>query len=110
MAQTSSDLWVLESPAEIIAGETVTFSVEWIGYTTLSTPTAYVYFNGTDVTSTIMASGSHSVSGNIQVLKAVTARQADAGGSYIVAIECVADGNTERRKFELRVLSQSDKQ
>ena len=110
MATATSDLWLLESPMEIIAGESVTFSVEWLGATTLASPTAYVYFNNTDVTSSIMASGSHSVSGNIQTLKAITARTTEQGGSYVITIECTVDGNTERRKFELRVLSASERQ
>ena len=110
MATATSDLWILESPMEIIAGETVTYSIEWLSVTTLASPTAYVYFNGSDVTSDIMTSGSHSVSGNIQILKAITARTTEQNGSYIVVAECTVDGNVERRKLELRVLSPSERQ
>ena len=103
-------LWIVESPIEMVEGETITYSIEWLGTSSLSSPTATVKFNSQDVTSTVMPSGSHSVSSNIQTLKPITAATAHVRGSYIVTIQCTVDGNTEIRLLEIRVLSTEDKQ
>ena len=96
---------IIESPIGMIEGEKVTFSITWLGVTTLSSPTAVVYKSGTDISSTAMASGSHSVSGNVQTLKELTAIAGDGGKRYIVIIEAVIDsGNVERRKLIVNII------
>ena len=97
-------LWVKESPIEMVVGETVTYSVTFEGITTCSSPSAKVYRNETDITSTAMPSGSASASGNVVTLKPLVALSADGDEIYIVAITATADGNTEIRKCEVYIL------
>ena len=99
----AEDILVIESPINMIEGETITYSLTWLGSTSLSPPTAIVYRNKADITSTVMTSGSHSVSGNVQTLKPLLAGSTDGKKKYVVIIECVVDGNTERRKLIVNI-------
>ena len=103
-----TSLWVKESPITAVEGEIITYSLTWLGASNLSTPTALVYFKGSDVTSTAMPSGSHSKSGNVQTLKPITFASAWVNNFIVVAIQCVVDGNTEIRKLKIRVQKASD--
>ncbi len=103
-----SNLWLNESPMTMIEGETVTFSVTWLGATDVSSPGATVYKNGADVTSTVMPSGAHSASGNVQALKPMAAGSNDGGNAYVVVVQAAVDGNTERRKLLVKVLKASE--
>jgi hypothetical protein len=100
-----TNLWLLESPDNIIEGETITYSIEWLGASAVSGTTCKVYFNNADVTSTVMPSGSFSQSGTVSTLKPLAAQTGHGGGIYVVVPQATVDGNTELRKFELRVLS-----
>jgi hypothetical protein len=100
-----TNLKILESPIEMIEGEVITYSIVWEGAASVANPTAAVYRNGEDYTVTAMASGdSHSVSGNVQTLKAITAGAQDGGEEYVVVIQAEVDGNTERRKLVIEIL------
>ena len=105
-----TDVWLLESPIVAIEGESLVFNVTMLGASSVSSPTAFVYFNGTDVTSAAMPSGSHSVSGNVITLKALSVLAAYAGGELVVVPQATVDGNTELRKFMVSVLRASDTQ
>ncbi len=105
-----TSVWLLESPIPVIEGESLFYNVTWLGASAVSSPNATVYFNGTDVTSAAMPSGSHSVSGNVMTLKALSVLAAYAGGELVVVPQATVDGNTELRKFMLSVLKASDKQ
>jgi hypothetical protein len=102
-----TDVLLIESPINMIEGETITYSVTWQGASSLSSPTAKVYKDGTDITSTAMSSGSHSVSGNVQTLKPLVAGSTDGKKKYVVIIEVVVDGNTERRKLIVNIVKAS---
>ncbi|KKK59940.1 hypothetical protein LCGC14_3029340 [marine sediment metagenome] len=105
---TQSVPLIIESPVYMIEGETITWSITWLGVSSLASPTAVVYKDGTDVSSTVMASGSHLVSGNVQTLKPVVAGSTDGGKRYTVIIEAVVDsGNTERRKLMVIIIKAS---
>ncbi|MDH3943705.1 MAG: hypothetical protein OEV06_06420 [Anaerolineae bacterium] len=94
-----NEIMLIESPVQMMTGETITYSVTWLGASNLSSPNALVYRRGTDISATAMPSGAHAVSGNVQTLKPLTAGSNDGGKKYVVVIECVVDGNTERRKL-----------
>ena len=104
MSLDTNYLWLKEDPLEMIEGEVVTFSVTFEGITACSSPTAKVYRNETDVTSTAMATGSHSASGNVVTLKPLTAGTSDGGEIYVVVVQATADGNTEKRKVRVYIL------
>ena len=103
-----TSLWVKESPLTAIEGETLPYSLTWLGSSNLSTPTASVYFKGSDVTSTAMPSGSHSVSGDVQTTKPITFDSAWVNNFIVVAFQCVVDSNTEIRKLKIQVQKASD--
>jgi hypothetical protein len=67
------------------------------GVTTVTSPSAKVYKNGTEVTSTIMPAGSATASGNTATLKPVTALT--GGEYYVVAVTATCDGDTRVVKF-----------
>ena len=99
-----TEILLIESPIAMIEGEIITYSLTWQGASSLSSPTAVVYKDKTDISSTAMASGSHSVSGNVQTLKPLTAITTDGGKIYVVVIKCTVDGNNEARKLIVKII------
>lgn len=78
-------------------GETVTYNITVEGTNAPTSPTATVYKGRSDVTSTVMPSGSHSASGQVITLKPVTALV--SGVEYSVMVTATVAGNTEQRKL-----------
>ena len=102
MARTI-EVWVDEKEVDMVEGETITFAVEFKGAVSVSGPGATVYRSGTDVTSTVMPSGSHTASSNVVTLKPLTAQSGDGGQEYVVAVSATVDGNSEIRKFQVNI-------
>jgi len=98
------ETWVLEGPKVMREGETVTYSINWNGATTIATPGAVVYKNSSDVSAAVMPSGSHSVSGTMQTLKPVTIPAGYGGSTIVVEAFCTVDGNTEKRGLQIKCL------
>ncbi|MBT3239369.1 MAG: hypothetical protein HON98_02575 [Chloroflexi bacterium] len=104
----NNGIWLIESPVQMVEGEVIAYSVDWLGASKVETPDVIVYKNGQDVTSTVMVSGdSHVVSGNVVTLKKITAQNNDGGNQYVVVVECGVDNNIERRKFLVQVVGGS---
>ena len=97
------DSYTLESGKPLVEGETRTFAVVFHGVTAVTSPSALVYKNETDVTSTVMPSGSASASGNVATLKPITALI--GGETYVVAVTATCDGDVRVVKHILPVLS-----
>lgn len=97
------DIWVVEKDQVMIEGEAIAFSVDFIGATTVTSPTSTVYKNGVDYSSTVQ-SGSDSVSGSVVSIKTITAQNGDGGAVYIVVVGASVDGNIQKRKFLIRVV------
>ena len=104
----SSIPWVVEEVEPVVAGSTITYSISWQGASTLASPGATVYMNGTDITSTVMPSGSHSSSGNVQTLKPLAFQATHGDNYYVVAASCTVDGNSEIVKFKVKVVRPSE--
>lgn len=94
--------WVDESPLAIIAGESVTLQLTWLGASSVSSTSEIVYraSTGADVSSTHMPAGASSASGNVQTAKPLTALV--GGVPLVVVFQATVDGNTERRKCLVR--------
>ena len=103
----NDDSWVVEKDQVMVEGEALTWSVDFIGATAVSSPSSKVYKNGSDYSSTVQ-SGSVSVSGTVATLKTITAQGGDGGSNYVVAVTANVDGNTEIRKFIIRVVRPED--
>ena len=103
----SDDIWVVEREQVMIEGEALAFSVAFVGTTTVSDPSSTVFKNGADISGTVQ-SGSDSVSGNVVKLKTITAQNGDGGSVYVVVVSAVVDGNTEKRKFIIRIANQTE--
>ena len=88
---------ILGSPIWQFEGETVTYTVTVEGTSAPSSPSATVYKNGTDVTSTVMPSGSHTASGQVITMKPVTALV--AGSDYSIMLQATVGGSTELRRM-----------
>lgn len=101
------DIWVVEKDQVMVEGEAITFSVDFIGATTVTSPSSAVYKNGSDYSSTVQ-SGSDSASGSVVTLKTITAQSGDGGAAYVVVVGALVDGNTEKRKFLIRIAAAGD--
>ena len=71
--------------------ESVAYSIEYADYSSVSSPSVTVYRNGSDVTSTVMPSGSHTVSNNVVTMKNLTAL--NGGDTYIISITVTVTGS-----------------
>ena len=101
----SSDLWLIESPVVMVEGESIAYSVDWLGASKVESPDVKVYKDGQEVTSTVIgASPNHTISGNVLTMDAITAGVNDGGASYVVVVQCGVDNNTEIRKLLIRVV------
>lgn len=96
--------WVEGKFSYIIVGEEIVLSHEWVGATSVTLPGSTVYYNRGDVTSTVMPSGSDSVSGIIQTAPNLVANALHANGKYVVEFNATVDGNKEIRKLQLDVI------
>ncbi|MBN2045437.1 MAG: hypothetical protein JW757_10490 [Anaerolineales bacterium] len=103
----SDDIWVVEKDQVMVEGEALTFSVQFIGATTVASPDTKCYKNGTDYSSTAL-SGSSSASGDTVTCETVTAQANDAGTVYVMVVSATVDGNTEIRKFLIRIVGPED--
>jgi hypothetical protein len=100
-----SENWLIESPVTMVEGEVIAFSVDWLGASKVEDPDAVVYKNGQDITETVMVSGDdYVISNNVVTLKKITAGSSDGGSTYVVAIGCTVDSNTEIRKLLIRIV------
>jgi hypothetical protein len=102
-----TDLWLTESPIEMIVGETVTFSVNFLGTTAVSSPVVTVYHKKSGVTSVAMPSGSASASGTVATMPPLVAVEAHAG-TLIVVLQVTRGSNTEIRKLKVRIVKPSE--
>jgi len=100
-------LWVVEKDQVMVEGEAITFSVDFIGATTVASPDTKCYLNGEDYSATAL-SGSASVSGSVVTCKTVTAQAGDGGSTYVMAVSATVNGNAEIRKFLIRVAGPAD--
>lgn len=106
-----SDVYLIGSPVKMIEGEAIQWSVTFRGASSLSSQDATVLLvkegaDNEDITSEVFISGdSHTVSGGALLLKKLTARDGDAGETYLVVVEALVDStNFEKRKFEIKVV------
>jgi len=103
----NTDVWVVEKDQVMVEGEAITFSVNFIGATTISSPDTKCYKNGSDYSGTAL-SGSSSASGSVVTCEKVTAQSGDAGEVYVIVVSATVDGNTEIRKFLIRIVGPGD--
>jgi len=85
----------------IIVDEQLAFAHKWLEASSVSGQTSKVYFKKQDVTSTVMPSGTNTVSGIIQVAPPLVGNAAHAGGNYVLEFQATVDGNVEIRKYQL---------
>ena len=102
-----NDIWVVEKDQVMVEGESITFSVNFVGATTISSPDTRCYKNGSDYSTTAL-SGSSSASGSVVTCEEVTAQAGDAGDTYVMVVSATVDGNTEMRKFRIRIVAPGD--
>src|SRR5690606_313631 len=51
---SEKNVWLMDSPVSMVAGEQIAYSVDWQGATSVSAAQASVYRNGVDITSEAM--------------------------------------------------------
>ncbi len=103
-----SAVWLIDSPVSMVAGEQIAYSVDWQGATSVSAPQAAVYRNGVEITASAMDAGdAHVITGSVLTLKKLRALDVDGGARYVVLISAQVDGNQERRKLLVQVVSAS---
>ncbi len=100
-----NEIWLLESPVQMIEGEVIAYSIDWLGASKVENPTATVYKRDADITSSAMISGdSHLVSNNVVTLKKITAGASDGGSRYVVVVQATVDSKVEKRKLLIQVV------
>ncbi|MCB2178543.1 hypothetical protein KQH61_03920 [bacterium] len=99
-----SEIWVVEKDQTMIEGEALTFSVDFIGASVVTSPTSKIYKNGADYSGTVQSSVD-SANGSVVTLKTITAQANDGGSVYVVVVQANVDGNVEKRKFLIRVVA-----
>jgi hypothetical protein len=92
------------SPIFAYPAESFALQILVLGTNAPSSPNVTVYKGRSDVTSTVMSSGSHSVSGQVITTKPVTASTLVANAIYTFMITATIAGNVEQRKLVVRVL------
>lgn len=102
-----NDIWVIERDQVMMEGEKITWAIRYIDADAISVPSSKVYKNGNDYSSTVQT-GSDTVSGTVQYLKTIEAQANDGGSVYVVVASATVDGNTEKRKFLIRIVDPSD--
>lgn len=101
----SNEIWLIESPVVMVEGESIAYSVDWLGASKVESSAVTVYKDGQDVTSSTMGNNpSHTISGNVMTMGKITAGANDGGSNYVVVIACVVDNNIEIRKLLIRVV------
>jgi len=99
-------VFAIESPIHAVEGSTFTITCTYWGAVT--SPTAAIYRNGTEVTSTVMPSGSHTASGSVATLKPLTALV--GGAKYVIDVTGTVGGDVWVKKIEMTVGRKSDEQ
>jgi hypothetical protein len=105
-AKDMNKIWT--NPAEIIKveGETPKLNVELTDVGLVSSPSCKVYQGEDDVTTTVMPTGSATVSGNTITSPAMTALE--SGEVYVVATQYTLDGSIGIKKTQIRVAGPGD--
>jgi len=103
---TSESIFATESPIKAIEGSTITLACTF--WAAVTSPSAKVYRNGTEVTSTVMPAGSASASGSVATLKPLTALV--GGARYVVAVSGTVSGDIHVKKIEVIVGRDEDEQ
>lgn len=108
MTVAKNDVWLKQSPIDQLEGANVAipYTIVFDGVTTVTVNQITVYKDGTDVTSTVMPSGSHTVAGNRMTMKPLT--QLTYPGEYIVVMEVDVDGTDDAWKLKVRAQKKSD--
>lgn len=107
MTVAKNNPWLRESPIDQIEGSdiSIAYTVVFNGYTTVTVNAITVYKDGEDVTSTVMPSGGHTVSGNRLTMKKLTALAYP--GVYVIKIAVDVDGQDDGWKLKVRAQSAS---
>lgn len=110
------EIWVDESPREMIEGDQITFKVLMKGVTSGSAPSATVTRHNadgstTDITATVMPSGSHSVADDSNtdyvfvILKQLVALSGDGGLKYVILVGVTdQDSDIQHKKCEIHII------
>ena len=111
MSNNMDEIWVNESPIYLVEGAGPTYTITYVGATTVSSSgaTMAIYKNGSgsDLASTLLT-GSLSASGNVLTLK--TLQSLVGGNKYVISVSASVDGVTEVRKIMLVVQKAKDLQ
>ena len=99
------NIFIIESPVSMLEGETIKFSIEWLGASRLVNPTMAVYQNGKDISSSVLLFfDDYEISGTVLTLRKISAKLNDGGSQYVVLIQCSVDANIERRKLVIEII------
>jgi hypothetical protein len=105
-----TDLWLEESPIDVVAGEKVTYSVTWTGKTAGSGPETHIYKNNKLMDKTMLAHNEDTSIVNaisngsppVQTLPTISFGEKDGGSEFVLIIQATVDGQTELHKCLFR--------
>ncbi len=99
----AQDAWTKPDRVYMYDFEEKAFSIKWQGSGTLSSAECKIYHNETDMTATLMATGSDAVSGRTQTSKIV--KSATGGELYVLRWKVTEGGHVRGVQEELMVLA-----
>jgi len=92
------EVWAVESPVDVVEGESVTFACTY--WDTPSSPSAKAYRRNLTVTTTVFPTNSPTASGSVVTLSPATGLV--GGGRYVIAVTATVDSDTRVRKIMLK--------
>lgn len=100
-------VWVDQSPIAISESAQPVFQLVMEDVSNITSPSAKIYLNGTEKTSTCM---SGSASASLNTITFPTIQTLKGGNNYVVAVTAIFDGVTDVRKLLLIVQKDSETQ
>jgi hypothetical protein len=92
-------VWAIESPVTMVEGESRTFTVQFLGASSVSSPSVKAYHNKSDVTSTLFPTNTPTASGDTVTLSPLEG--IEGGETYVIVVTATVDSNTEIGKFQI---------
>ena len=107
MTVAKNDVWLKQNPLDQLEGTDIAipYTIVFDGITTVAVNAIRVWKDGTDVTATVMPSGSHVLSGNRLTMKPLT--DLEYPGDYIIAMFIDVDGVDDAWKLKIRAQEES---
>ena len=102
-----ADVWLDPYEIDLIEGSIETKAIKIANVDSVSSIEVSAYLGRVDATSILFPSGSPSSNGNIITLPPLNVPSDKAGSTYVVCVKYVTGADTQKRKFQVNVISKT---